>query len=418
MKNTFLPIFFLLTLPTACLAQKDLASDYTIIDSIRSVDLGLSVKWADRNIGAEFPEVYGYFYAWGETEVKSTYNWDTYLLCSSEGKFDLNKYNNKENYGFLDSLSILQTIDDAAYSLSVGKWRIPTKEEWHELITRCKWQSETVNGVAGQRVIAPNGNSIFLPTAEPKDAPKYFSRYCDYWSSSLNSKRPYQAYGVRNGRILYNDRYKGFPIRAVLCSSPQNVTLNNYSPTNDSIRMVDLGLSVKWADRNIGAERSELSGDYYAWGETEVKSTYNWDTYQLCGSEMEYDFLRYNTEEKYVYVDSLVVLQMYDDVAASSSEWKWRIPTKEEWQELITKCTWKDEIVNGVIGKRVIAPNGNSIFLPAAEHKGASNFDGGHCDYWSSSLDPQYPYQAYIMRNSRIKKDYRYKGYPIRPVCE
>lgn len=421
----------------------NIQNDFTLIDSLHVVDLGLSVMWADRNVGAESPDLFGDYYAWGETEIKSAYTWGTYQLAGSNEGYDFLKYNTKEKYGYVDSLSVLQTQDDVAFSLSAGKWRIPTKEEWHELITKCKWEDAVENGVVGKRVIASNGNSIFLPAAEHKGAFKFHGGYSEYWSATLSNKHPYQAYVIRDGRLNLDERYKGYPIRPVQCASQMNITSSNATvnfssapsekesnltewhnqiqidgPSMEPLRVVDMGLSVKWADRNVGAERPDLYGNYYAWGEIETKSVYSWTTYQLCGFEAEYDFLKYNTKENYGTVDSLVVLDRQEDVAATFSDGKWRIPTKEEWQELITKCTWKDDVVNGVVGKRVIAPNGNSIFLPAAEHKGASSFDGGMCDYWSSSLSPEYPFHAYMMRNGRIKIDYRYKGYPIRAVCK
>lgn len=197
---------------------------------------------------------------------------------------------------------------------------------------------------------------------------------------------------------------------------------NTNSPENTyTIQAIDLGLSVKWADRNIGAIRPEVYGGYYAWGEIEKKSEYSWFTYDFANDDRGYDFYKYNTNEQYGYVDSLLVLEKQDDVAAMKLGGKWRIPTTEEWQELIDKCEWEWNKINGINGLLVTASNGNSIFLPAAGHKydGMRYYsEGSYCDYWSSSLDSEYPREAYGMRNGNIHNDYRYNGFSVRAVCE
>lgn len=123
-----------------------------------AVDLGLSVKWANFNIGAFDPTHYGDYFAWGETEPKETYSWATYKWCDgTEG--NMTKYNSA------DGKTILEPADDAAQVHWGGKWRMPTEEEQQELIDRCRWERITLNGVAGYKVIGPNGNSIFIPIA-------------------------------------------------------------------------------------------------------------------------------------------------------------------------------------------------------------------------------------------------------------
>lgn len=244
---------------------------------------------------------------------------------------------------------------------------------------------------------------------------------------------------IAQRRIVYSSDDGDFSSYSLDSLDSDTIALNWYQsvlPSDfakmDSIRIVDLGLSVKWADRNIGADILESNGVYYAWGELQNKSVYSWATYILCRSGANYNFFMYNTNKYYGKVDSLVTLQPQNDVAYLLSSGKWRIPTIEEWQELITKCKWKKESVNGVRGLRVTASNGNSIFIPLAGHKESLNFDddSNHewlnspysddisSDYWSSSLDAKFPYQAYIMRNGRIKKVDRYVGCPIRLVCE
>ncbi len=133
---------------------------------------------------------------------------------------------------------------------------------------------------------------------------------------------------------------------------------------------VDLGLSVKWATCNVGATNPEDYGNYYAWGETTTKSTYtssNSTTYGVSMSDIsgnaEYDAARAN--------------------------WggTWRMPTKAEFSELITNCTWAWTTQNEVNGYKVTGPNGNSIFLPAAGYRDGSSlgYAGSDGFYWSST---------------------------------
>ena len=132
------------------------------------VDLGLpsGLKWATCNVGANTPEEYGDYFAWGEVEPKETYNWSTYKYGSDDD--ELTKYCDKSSYGnngFTDNKTVLDPEDDAATVNWGGAWRMPTTEEQQELINNCTWTWTTQNGVNGYKVTGPNGNSIFLPAA-------------------------------------------------------------------------------------------------------------------------------------------------------------------------------------------------------------------------------------------------------------
>ena len=162
------------------------------------VDLGLpsGLLWATRNVGADSPEDYGDYFAWGETSPKSVYDWSTYRYCN--GDYDqLTKYCSRSSYGyngFTDNLTTLQPGDDAASANYGG--RTPTKEEWQELMDHTTSQWTTQNGVNGLRFTGSNGNSLFLPAAGVR---WYSSLYYDgirgyYWSSSLNSDSPSSAW--------------------------------------------------------------------------------------------------------------------------------------------------------------------------------------------------------------------------------
>ena len=127
-----------------------------VLDTHTYVDLGLSVMWAICNVGASAPEEYGDYFAWGETEAKQNFSWEIYKWCNST-KSTITKYN------ATDGLTTLLPEDDAAHVNWGGQWRMPTKEELTELREQCTWKWVTINGIKGNKVTGPNGNSIFLP---------------------------------------------------------------------------------------------------------------------------------------------------------------------------------------------------------------------------------------------------------------
>ena len=139
-------------------------------DGVEAVDLGLpsGTKWASCNVGAESPEEYGNYYAWGEVKTKANYSWSTYKYAKKD-KEKLTKYCAISTYGyngFVDKKRILELGDDAAYALWGGAWRMPTQAEWEELVNNCTWTWTTQNNVNGYLVKSnTNNNSIFLPAA-------------------------------------------------------------------------------------------------------------------------------------------------------------------------------------------------------------------------------------------------------------
>ena len=194
------------------------------------------------------------------------------------------------------------------------------------------------------------------------------------------------------------------------------------TPTTDS-RAVDLGLSVKWASCNVGATAPEEYGDYYAWGETEEKSDYSWSTYKFCNGSYA-SITKYCTSSTYGTVDNKTTLEPTDDVATVKWGGAWRMPTTDEQQELINKCTWTWTTLNGVNGWRVTGPNGNSIFLPAAGYRYGTGVSqqGSHGDYWSSSLNSSSSDYAYNLYFGSYYYDWasnyrRSEGHTVRPVC-
>ena len=204
-------------------------------DSIpKSIDLGLSVKWASFNLGASSPEEYGDYYAWGETEPyyisqdplvwkegkESGYAWSSYKWCMGDWNM-MTKYCNDSYYGyngFSDTKTVLDLEDDAANVNLGSKWRMPTDAEWTELREKCTWTWTLQNGVNGWLVTASNGNSIFLPSADYR-RDIYFGTDGGYWSSSLDTSYPSFAWSVSfvfNSVLRdYNLRCLGFSVRPV-----------------------------------------------------------------------------------------------------------------------------------------------------------------------------------------------------------
>ncbi|MBR5174658.1 MAG: Ig-like domain-containing protein [Bacteroidales bacterium] len=219
-----------------------------------AVNLGLSVNWGECNLGAAAPERFGYYYAWGETEPKNVYSLDNYQFYDGE----YYAWNKPPRYVYMDySFCVpvftkyshrdqkvsLDPEDDAAHVLLGGDWRMPTPEEWQELIDNCSWEWTTVNGVAGQRGTSlKNGESIFLPAASLRvddhwqmedydivlfeyyyDPGFYPSSYTDQeWRSSSRNNMSYLigfdgfSFDREGGMGLrYGYRWRGVPIRPV-----------------------------------------------------------------------------------------------------------------------------------------------------------------------------------------------------------
>ena len=162
------------------------------------------------------------------------------------------------------------------------------------------------------------------------------------------------------------------------------------SDAASNYKAVDLGLpsGTLWADRNVGADAPEASGDYFAWGEVTPKTEYNLSTYKWYNGD--YDALtKYCVDSSYGTVDGKTVLDLEDDAAYVNMGAEWRMPTRSEQDELLNNCTWTWTTQNGVCGRKVTGPNGNSIFLPAVGSRYNSNLNhaGTYGDYWSGSLD-------------------------------
>ena len=193
---------------------------------------------------------------------------------------------------------------------------------------------------------------------------------------------------------------------------------------------VDLGLpsGLKWATMNVGASKPEGYGDYFAWGETKSKGTYNWSTYKWCNGTFNSQ-TKYCTASNYGQVDNKTTLDPEDDAAHVNWGGDWRMPTMDELNELRNNCTWTWTTQSDVKGYKVVGSNGNSLFLPAAGNRYNDDLSGvgvgGY--YWSSSLyggdsDDAF-YRGFNSSSSfnsgSISWSYtnRNFGQSVRPVC-
>ena len=210
------------------------------------------------------------------------------------------------------------------------------------------------------------------------------------------------------------------------CSEDEEEALLN--PNNDPYNghdYVDLGLSVKWATCNVGATTPEGYGNYFAWGETTTKTTYDWSTYKYYNA-VSSSLTKYCTSPSYGTEDDKRTLELSDDAAHVNWGGNWRMPTDEEMEELLNNCTWTWTTQNGVSGYKVTSKkNGNSIFLPDAGFRDGSNLDGAgsYGLYWSSSLgagNSDYAYNVQITPVYVLRYLYfsRSSGLSVRPVCE
>lgn len=188
---------------------------------------------------------------------------------------------------------------------------------------------------------------------------------------------------------------------------------------------VDLGLSVKWAVHNVGAKNPEDAGNYYAWGESipQASNVYDWSTYKWCNGSHN-SFTRYCTNAAYGLVDNTTSLIYGDDAALLNLDGLWRMPSKDEMQELIDNCIWTWTSKNGTSGYKVTAKNGNSIFLPVTGTRYQGNLNSADWlgTYWTSDLygksNDYANYLSFSENGHGVAFMMRCMGMAIRPVYD
>ena len=338
------------------------------------IDLGLpsGTMWACCNVAddpaEQTPTRYGGYYAWGEMQPKKFYEWERYSFC-------------KGSIGTCQDIGndIAGTQYDIAHMKWGGSWVLPSKDQLDELRNNCASKWITVDGISGKKITGKNGKSIFLPAAG-----FYHSIYRQgrnvigvYFSSTQYSRETCYILTVNEKflEVENGDRCNGFNAR------PVNIAKLNSKgfllcPDDNHPHMIDLGLpsGTKWACCNLGSTNPESHGDYYAWGEMQMKDLNNWSTYKYSKA----------TLKSWKKIGCDIAGTKYD-VANLKSSGSCLMPSKEQMYELISNCTYQFTRINNVPGGRFTGKNGKSIFLPAAGNSWYyGRRDTGY--YWSSTM--------------------------------
>ena len=326
-----------------------------------------------------------------------------------------------------------------------GTWRTLSRDEWEYLLNgrdnasqlRFRVQVNNVNGFVflPDQWLCPEGielnieqlttqvftldawskmenaGAVFLPAAGRLNDKQLvnFDDHGNYWSSTRidNTNVDYFAFTFSTNKLHVDHQSPIHFARSVRLVHDTIVPIPEY---------VDLGLSVKWATFNVGASKPEDYGDYFAWGETEPKETYSWATYKWGTSS---NLTKYNT------TDGKTILDPEDDAAQVHWGDKWRMPSKEEVDELTQQCSWIWTTHNNVNGYKVTGPNGNSIFLPAAGYKGAGpTYPAGEDGlYWTNTTEKQHYSYLIVLHDDAPptqagRQGTRCFGFTIRPVYD
>ena len=378
------------------------------------VDLGLpsGTKWAIMNIGAERPEDFGTYFAWGETSPKTVYDWESYIYADGDSDSDpqLTKYCNDSGLGITDALTELETGDDAATAILGSNWRMPTYDEVIELRDYCEHVFTTQNGVAGTLVTGPNNQSIFIPAA----AGRYYNNEIlsegtgSYWSSSLDTDDPTKAQGLSLASdgfgTITSHRYFGLPIRPVYAPSQ---TANNSSFTDErdgrTYATVTIG-NQEWMAENLRYDNSGSMAVALS-GETSTTDPYLYYPNGESGNLENYGYL-YNWP-------AAMNGESSSDANPSGVQGicpdGWHLPSDAEWTQLYQALGGETNAGAMLSGNASLWSNptitesqyfGNSGFnaLPAGyyESNDYGNF-GNKAFFWSTSeYDTESAYICYI----------------------
>ena len=386
-----------------------------------AVDLGLpsGLKWSSWNMGATEVGEYGGYYCWGDASGEAT---------------SLSEYNKLKLPNTLDNIS-----GNATYDIGTAQWgstwRLPYISEFQELFNYCT--EELIEDFFGdgsnvvvKKLTGPNGNYIYLPRGGYyNDAtPVSTGIQGHYWTAETETSSTHVRYYytfTTKGNNWYGYLHGSYrlPVRPVSGEYKDPATEeedDTAGETSEAAEAVDLGVSVRWATCNVGATNKKPSafGNYYAWGESEPKSTYTLDNY-IFVDPTDLSSISYIGNE----------LPENYDVACKRWGGKWRMPTDDEWNELRLECTWEWTTVDGVNGYKVYGKgdySDNYIFLPAAGFKATfSTYENEKGYYWSSSLfsnqDKIYYnidawYLSFSIGDRMVSYIDRFNGYTVRPV--
>lgn len=422
--------------------------EFTDVSKVESIDLGLGVKWASCNIGVSKSSGYGDKLAWGELYPKEYYNWRTYDYCKDGnydgGITDIGSDISKTEYDVAHELWgdnwRMPTIKEARELVDNCNW------EWidNEGISGMKITGYNGNSIfLPSDNIDSNSSSYWTSTEgeykryagalnfnnQDYIGPLFSDKYLGMFIrpvTSHNIQKNYLSINVTGsgnvvlGKVSVHNGEKHFYVdknyKSILNFHPdlnewvlklyvngkdvteninneQYILLNNsdstyvrivFSNSNIPSDAIDLGLSVLWANRNIGAEAPEKMGTWIPWGATQ-QAPNGWSDYlcedYLCGGDLDPIYAAGFFKNK--------------DIAGSAFDQAhvllgsgWQLPSDDQFNELIDKCEWNRENISGTNGYRITGPNGNSIFLPENGYlmPGGRGVYSNNCYYWSSTL--------------------------------
>lgn len=206
--------------------------------------------------------------------------------------------------------------------------------------------------------------------------------------------------------------------------------------TAQEMKHIDLGLSVEWAECNLGAKDCWETGNYYAWGEASIKDSYDYDKYKWFAGQdttflQGYFFPLYSKycidgssmNKRNVVIDGKKVLETEDDAAIATLGGRWRMPTNDEFQELISNCDFVWTQKNHIYGYRINSKTtGNSIFIPVTGFRVTTKIGGNEFGYyWTKNLSYEnLSADCFMIDESEYKiiGRGRFLGNVIRPVWD
>ena len=271
--------------------------------------------------------------------------------------------------------------------------------------------SNFLGGDCPNYVIVAEANSAGSGTASG-DGTFYDGQTCTL-TATANSGYTF-TYWTENGEVVSAN-----PTYTFTVTRDRTLVANFVAPGVSAY--VDLGLpsGTLWATWNVGAASPEGYGDYFAWGETQQKNAYDWSTYQYCYGHSN-TLIKYCNNSQYGYngyTDNLTMLLPGDDAATTNWGDNWRMPTYEEWMELLNNTTSTWTTLNGINGRLFTASNGASLFLPAAGYFSSSDLHSGNSGYyWSGSLDGTSYAKVLYANSGQMNSDSRFYGQSVRAV--
>ena len=366
----------------------------------KAIDLGLSVKWGNFNVGAYKVEDYGKHYYWGSIN-DTPLNKNTIIPSNITGNKD---------------------FDIATYKYG-KQWRTPTMGELQELYHNCTWENvDNYNnsGVNGYLVTSNiNNNSIFIP-ANGIWTESYgigVGTKIGYFSSESLNNKPKSFISYPYFRQMLGTSIDSVPPDAVLKLSIRPVY--GPIPTSDNHQAVDLGLTtgILWSKYDYGSSNENVPGTYIAWGEMGQKSQYLKSNYKYYN----------NSTQTYSHTPQYISQVKDCDIVSKNWGNGWHIPTPEEMRDLLYSCEWEWVNNGNTLGYRVSSKTtGASIFLPCTGRWSENKYDTESGYYQCGELNlfsgDTYSEEYALCFNGPNESDFtkvtrllRYYGIVIRP---